>query len=284
MNISDVVLDTMTERRQRGERLTALAAEIRVPWQRLDKALRHRTVPTAPPTLKVPRRVRKMKLDGSRRAGPLTERYRPTKLSELVGQREVVAYLKRFAAGPHPAVLLFEGETGTGKTTAALVLARALGCDLEQEEFGGVCQIASGEQTADAVRETYRQMHLGTLYGSGWKVVIVNEVDRMSPQAETIWLDRLEQLPRQAVVIFTTNYPDKLSRRFRDRCTRLRFESEAGKLGLDAYALLCAIWRRERRDEPDMSIVARVVADATEAGQLSFRRAVQALGIALSRA
>lgn len=197
---------------------------------------------------------------------------------------DVVAHLQEFAGNPYPMAWLFEGETGTGKTTAAMALAAELGCDIDQQELGGVHVIASGEQTADAVRQTCRQMHLTPLYGSGWQVVIVNEVDRMSPQAETVWLDRLEQLPRRAVVVFSTNHPDRLSQRFRDRCTRLRFESAKGKLSLAAYSLCCAIWRQERRDEPDMSVIARVVEDATEGGRLSLRRVVQVLSVAMSRA
>jgi DNA polymerase III delta prime subunit len=45
------------------------------------------------------------------------------------------------------------------------------------------------------------------MVGSGWKVVIINEADRMTPQAEVMWLDGLEKLPAKTVVVFTTNNP-----------------------------------------------------------------------------
>jgi DNA polymerase III delta prime subunit len=131
-----------------------------------------------------------------------------------------------FAANPYPTAFIFEGETGTGKTSAALALAVALGCDLSQKEFGGVQAIASGEQSADTVREAYRQMFNTPWHGSGWKVVIVNEADRMARPAETIWLDVLEAIPARTVIIFTTNEAARLSQRFLDRCTRLAFESD----------------------------------------------------------
>jgi DNA polymerase III delta prime subunit len=65
------------------------------------------------------------------------------------------------------------------------------------------------------------------MFGSGWKVIVANEADRMTAQAETVWLDRLESLPPRTVIVFTTNYPEKLSQRLRDRCTRLVFEAQA---------------------------------------------------------
>jgi DNA polymerase III delta prime subunit len=176
--------------------------------------------------------------------------------------------------------MIFQGETGTGKTSAALALAAELGCDTDADppEFGGLHIIASGKQSADAVRELCdRRLWTRPFGGSGWKVVIVNEADRMSPAVETIWLDRLESLPPRTVVVFTTNYPDKLSRRFGDRCTRLDFQSAAKRLKLDAYGLLAGIWRAQRPDDPDMTVIARIVDSACEDGRLSFRRAVQGL-------
>src|SRR5690606_19547074 len=126
-----------------------------------------------------------------------------------------------------------------------------LGCKVEHAEFGGVHVIASGEQSADAVRATCEAMHRTPFYGSGWKVVIVNEADRMNVAAETIWLDRLEALPPRAVIVFTTNHAGRLSQRFRDRCIRVQFQSDAGRLLGSAKALLTAVWRSETDRAPD---------------------------------
>jgi hypothetical protein len=141
--------------------------------------------------------------------------------------------------------------------------------------------IASGEQSADAVRETCRRMWQAPFAGSGWKVVIVNEADRTSAQAETIWLDRLENLPPRTVVVFTTNHPRKLSQRFRDRCARIAFESDAARLAAPARDLLLAVWQAETGKAPDRAKVEGIVLGSVEQGQVSFRRAVQGLGAAL---
>jgi DNA polymerase III delta prime subunit len=192
-----------------------------------------------------------------------------------------VQFLHRYVAQPHPVAYLFEGETGTGKTSAALALAAELGCAVDQGEFGGVWVIASGEQSADAVRETCRQMWTRPMVGSGWKVVVVNEVDRMSAAAETIWLDRLENLPERTVVVMTTNYPRKLSARLRDRCVRVGFESSFKRLAIPTRDLLLAVWKAETRRRPDATVIDGIVRDAVLDGHVSLRRAVQLLGAAL---
>ena len=49
----------------------------------------------------------------------LTEKYRPRKLDELIGQPGAAAWLRSFASNPYPAAVLMSGYTGTGKTSAA---------------------------------------------------------------------------------------------------------------------------------------------------------------------
>jgi hypothetical protein len=152
---------------------------------------------------------------------------------------------------------------------------------MTQREYGGVQTIASGEQSADAVRDAYRQMFNCPWHGSGWKVVIVNEADRMARPAETIWLDVLEAIPGRTVIIFTTNEADRLSQRFLDRCTRLEFESDADKLRTSAAAFVAAVWKAETGKGPDPARVQQIVQAAEANGQISFRRLVQDLTVTL---
>jgi hypothetical protein len=284
--ITEDLLPTLRQRRAGGQSVKALAGELGITWQKLDKALRNglRQKPGKPtrkttPTTEQAHEATRAAPRAARKPGPLTERWRPRTLDDLAGQDQVVRVLGKFAANPYPAAFIFEGETGTGKTSAAWALAAAVGCDVDARppEFGGVHVIASGEQTADTIRDLDRRLHLSPFTGSGWKVCIVNEADRMHPAVETIWLDRLESLPPRTVIVFTTNFASKLSQRFRDRCTRLAFESDPSKLGLAAYELLASIWRGEAQADPDMSAIARIVESSTEDGQFSFRRAVQLL-------
>lgn len=268
--LNDNILDTIRQRRSTGESLGKLAREAGVSWQWLWTML----YPSAPAG-------EQPVLQCNAAAGSLTEKYRPTSLEAIWGQGQVVKVLRKFAADPHPAAFIFEGETGTGKTSASLALAQALGCDLGQKEFGGVRTISSGEQSPEAVKETYRAMWNIPWQGSGWKVVIVNEADRMSGPAETVWLDRLESLPQRTVVIFTTNYAAKLSQRFLDRCIRLSFASKAEDLRSAAFHLAVRIWKAETGKKPGARKLQEIIKATERDGQISFRRLIQSLTVEL---
>ena len=206
----------------------------------------------------------------------LTDKYRPRTLVEIVGQSWTVSQLQEFVTSPVSCAFLFEGETGTGKTSAALALAADLGVDCAAGPLGGLHQIASGEQTGESVRRVMDGLRLYTLSGSGWKVLVVNEADCMTPNAAYIWLDALERLPARTVVVFTTNHADKIPARLRDRCERFRFES--GYLALAPYLpeLVARVWKGEtgRDDAPDLDALGPLQDDA---GNVSVRRVIQLL-------
>ena len=294
--LSAQLLSRFRRRRAAGERVKTLADELGIPWQRLDKALRNGVPKNCPlPNVGEGRPDVALAKSGGERGrsrgpekavltkpatrGPslLSEKYRPSRLANLFGQPNVVTHLQTFVANAYPVAFLFSGETGTGKTSAALALAKELGCDLDQKEFGGVHVLASGEQSAEAVRECFQRMWLQAPCGSGWKVFILNEAERMHVQAETIWLDRLESIPPRTVIVFTTNHPQKISQRFRDRCVLHQFDSDAELLRDSARLLLTRIWRAEAGRRADSKTINQAISAATVGNQISFRRAVQLL-------
>lgn len=179
----------------------------------------------------------------------LPQKYRPRSLSAIRGQSAAVRVLKSFAASSAsdtmPAAFLFHGPSGVGKSAAAWALAAALGCDLDNPEMSGIIEIPSGQQDGTAVRQLLDTLRLRPLFGSGWKVAIVNEADNMTPQAEAIWLDGLEKLPPRTVVIFTTNNTGRLSGRLATRCQQIEFEGCPKKLRPSIAALARDVWKRE---------------------------------------
>jgi hypothetical protein len=201
----------------------------------------------------------------------LLEKYRPRHL----GQPWASQQLQLFAEQPYPTAFLFEGDTGTGKTSAALLLAEALGVQLDQGLFGGLHQIASGEQTGETVRRMMESLRCRPFFGSGWKVLVVNEADAMTPNAAFVWLDALEDLPPQTVIAFTTNAAGRIPARLRDRCERLAFESSALLLRPYLQELTNRIWAKEGCAGAPPEIETLGVAD--DNGNASFRRLVQKL-------
>ena len=122
-----------------------MAVEFGITWQKLDKAIRHGLRGKADPSpstkieaaLKDTQAASLAVLEATPDTRPLTltAKYRPRTLAGLWGQPKVVEFLRRFAAHPYPVAYLFQGETGTGKTSAALALAAELGCAVEPGEL-----------------------------------------------------------------------------------------------------------------------------------------------------
>ncbi len=218
--------------------------------------------------------------DEPRAPASLADRHRPATLAAMVGQGLAVFRLETYLECPYSAAFLFEGPTGVGKTSAALAIASELGA----VEFGGLETIKSGMQDAEAVENVLRGLRYTPMMGSGWKVVVVDEADYMSPKASQVWLSALEDLPSRSVVIFTTNRPEKFPDRFLDRCERISFEADARSHSLDAQTLIREIWAKEvgPGTAPLLDSLSGVV---DSEGRLSYRRVVRALEpiIAVSR-
>lgn len=284
LEITPELLDELRRRQAAGEPISRLAGQVGMKWQKLWGLLRQALpvpagAPVEPPG---PAAAAQPVLRAVPNVVSLVEKYRPLSLDAIWGQAKAVKLLRKFAGRPYPCAFLFEGETGTGKTSAALALASALGCDVAQGEFGGVTQIPSGEQSAEAVREMNNRLWNMPFYGSGWKVLVVNEADRMHLSAEMVWLDRLENLPKRAVVIFTTNSADRLQSRLKDRCVRVKFEYDAAKLTPAAMELAAAVWKAETGQEPSPERLAAILAETKrETSCLSFRRLLQVVSQAL---
>jgi ATPase family associated with various cellular activities (AAA) len=199
----------------------------------------------------------------------LTEKYRPQCLDDLVGQPEAVARLRAFVSAPYSTAFVLHGETGTGKTSAAVAVANDLGCD----PFWAVHKISSGEMDAEAVEKALKCLRL-TAPGSGWKVIICDEADSMSAKAKQLWLSALEALPGHSVIIFTTNHVEKFQRRFLDRCESIEFHA-SDESQLDAAQLLMnRIWTAEGTAGEPCDV--RNIPWLLENGSISFRRVVRA--------
>jgi len=197
----------------------------------------------------------------------------PRDLASVVGQGEVTFRIESFLEAPYSSAWFFDGPTGVGKTTVALAIAAELGA----VEFGGLEQIKSGMQDAEAVEGVLNTLRYTPMLGSGWKVVIVDEADYMSHKASQLWLSALEDLPAKSVVIFTTNNPSKFADRFLDRCERLTFSCAAEEHKGDSQELVNRVWIGETgslHGAPNAQFLKGVVDDN---GAISYRRVIRAL-------
>ncbi len=169
----------------------------------------------------------------------LYRRFRPGRFDELRGQDHVVRALQSAVRDDRVShAYLFSGPRGTGKTSSARILAKALNClnPVDGEPCGecsscmeitrgtslDVLELdAASNNGVDAMRELVSHAALGT--PGRWKVYIVDEVHMLSGAAANALLKTLEEPPSHVVFVLATTDPQKVPATIRSRTQHLEF-------------------------------------------------------------
>ena len=150
------------------------------------------------------------------------EKYRPTSLSAMVGQESVVPLLKAFAAQKSLPHLLFAGPPGTGKTTAALCLARDLYGDEWRQSFLELN--ASDERGIETVRTTIKGYARTSAMGAvGFKLLFLDEADNLTQEAQASLRRLMERYSGGCRFILSCNYSSKIIEPIQSRTAVFRF-------------------------------------------------------------
>ncbi len=215
----------------------------------------------------------------------LYRRFRPSTFGEIRGQDHVVLALRNAVRENRVAhAYLFSGPRGTGKTSTARILAKALNCaDLRDGEPCGVCvscvEIAKGTSLdvheldaasnsgVEAMRDLVAHAALGT--PGRQKVYIVDEVHMLSTAASNALLKTLEEPPAHVVFVLATTDPQKVLPTIRSRTQHFEFRL----LGSDTLAeLLSSV-----RDDADLGLSDEAIELAVRRGRGSARDALSVL-------
>ncbi len=170
----------------------------------------------------------------------LYRKWRPAVFEEVVGQEQVTRTLQNaIAQGRIVHAYLFSGHRGTGKTTTARILAKALNCEAGPTPHPcGVCAAcraitdgtsldvieldAASNRGIDEIREIRDKVRLLPA-SCRYKVYILDEAHMLTDQAENALLKTLEEPPPHAVFVLVTTEPHRLPATILSRCQRFEF-------------------------------------------------------------
>src|SRR5574344_2830890 len=165
--------------------------------------------------------------------------YRPQTFKEVAGQSTIVKTLENaLTSGKIAHAYLFAGPRGTGKTTMARLLAKALNCDegigkqcnkcsnclsISEGSHPDVIEIdAASNNGVDQVRDLIEKVKYAPIKGK-YKVYIIDEVHMMSTGAFNALLKTLEEPPENVIFILCTTEPYKVIPTIISRCQRFDF-------------------------------------------------------------
>jgi len=138
------------------------------------------------------------------------EKYRPRKLTEYVGNEHLKQKVSDYLQSGDVPHLLFFGKAGTGKTTLAKLIVNSISCDY-------IVINASDENNVDTVRNKVKGF-ASTIGFKDMKIIILDEFDYMTPNAQAILRNLMETFSKHCRFILTCNYVEKVIDPIQSRC------------------------------------------------------------------
>ena len=142
--------------------------------------------------------------------GIWNEKYRPTSLDTYIGNEHLKSKVSIFIETNEPPHLLFYGRSGTGKTTLSKIIANSIECDYLYIN-------ASDENSVDVVRDKIKGF-ASTLGFQALKVIILDECDYITPNAQAALRNLMETFSKHCRFILTCNYVERIIDPIQSRC------------------------------------------------------------------
>ena len=215
----------------------------------------------------------------------LYRRYRPQRFGEVKGQAHVTRTLANAVRDGRVAhAYLFSGPRGTGKTSTARILAKALNCERpEAGEPCGTCDScvtttegrsldvveldAASNRGIDAMRDLVARVSLAP--AGQWKTYIVDEVHMLTTEAANTLLKTLEEPPPHVVFVLATTEPQKVLPTIQSRTQHFEFRLLGAELLADHLRWVAA--------DADLEVAPEAIDLVVRRGSGSARDALSAL-------
>ena len=180
-----------------------------------------------------------------------TEKYRPKTIAECILPDRLKTPFQEYVNQNNIPNLLLSGGAGVGKTTVAKAMCEEIGCDY-------MIINGSDENGVDVVRYKITNYASSMSLSGGRKVIIIDEADYLSPNAQAAFRNAIEEFASNCSFIFTCNYKNKLIDPLHSRCAVVDFtlkNNEKTQMAGQFFKRIQSILQSEEIEYDDKVIV-----------------------------
>jgi len=197
-----------------------------------------------------------------------TEKYRPVKFEEVVGQQEIIKRTRSLVQALNIPHLLFAGPSGIGKSTLALIIVKELFKERWRDNYLELN--ASDERGIDVVRQKVKDFARTKALGNvPFKVIFLDEADALTREAQQALRRTMENYTNTCRFILSCNYSSKIIDPIQSRCVVFRFKILEKK---DISAVIQKIAEKE-----DLKVTSEAIEALYEISEGDCRRAINLL-------
>ena len=179
-----------------------------------------------------------------------TEKYRPKTVEECILPERLKKPFQEYVNQKNIPNLLLSGGAGVGKTTIAKAMCNEVGCDF-------MILNGSDENGVDTIRFKIKNYASSMSLTGGRKVVILDEADYLTPNAQAILRNAIEEFSGNCSFIFTCNYKSKIIDPIHSRCAVIDFNlknNEKASMAAQFFKRLQSVLQSETVEYDDKVI------------------------------
>jgi DNA polymerase III delta prime subunit len=197
-----------------------------------------------------------------------TERYRPQAISDCILPDRLKEVFQEYVNQKQIPNLLLTGGAGVGKTTIAKAMCNEIGCDY-------MILNGSDENGVDTIRVKIKNYASSMSFSGGRKVIILDEADYLTPNAQAILRNAIEEYAVNCSFIFTCNFKSRIIEPLHSRCAVIDFRLQNGektKMASAFFKRITHILNTEKVEYDE-----KVIAELIKKHFPDFRRAINEL-------